>query len=492
MINFESMLFDEVVQRVLLYSPKIEIKPAHLANGLFRSICGTSVNATSQHAAVYPKGYPTLPDILPYSYLNANKQVREMLNSLLAADSTVFQNVQQSSYSLSHVSHITNDNHDRRAGEWLHAILARDTDGGTSPALGLLRELLTQTDRERSDELSVLTLPLVDPATITLDKFPHVSATELPKSLAVDGYGRFCDPVVQAIRGGFDQLAEYDRTTARYNGKLDTLRHLVTWGCFAIYLHLANIGRSELEQRVPMLLVMTETSSPTLQQASIQSYQWVSRLIDKFFRQEFLKIIDDWSVMNQYGALETDADLQQQIRDIKWKRQRGGMKQSVDKLEKYSKTCLTFYLSYCSDTANQSPRVAFTNAVTDMMDAVLSSSPRVVARGLGVRIGLLTTSRKQTQKLYAPQSDLLEVLVRASVPRGAQWTIQELAHHWVDHFGILFGALGNENERLATWGISGVDGATLNANVDALAKMLEMSGYARRYADGVVLVEVKE
>ena len=151
---------------------------------------------------------------------------------------------------------------------------------------------------------------------------------------------------------------------------------------------------------------------------------------------------------------------------------------------------LRFYNSYQSEAAGLTPVQAFAHAAVDMLDLFLSSSPADVARALGVRIGLLSAPRKRTEKLYAPEADLLEVLVRASLPVGETWPLPDLAHYWAERYGILLGALGDENERLARRGIEAVAGDEYQRNVSRLVDLLEMSGYALRYADGVVLVQV--
>ncbi len=479
-LNFESDIFDKMIDRTLFYSPKIEIRPVHLANGFFRAICGKYAKAEYQQMAIYPKEYPKM---------DINEQVRGVLNTILSADGAVYRQAHTSSYTLSRVSHITRDNHDRRTGEWLLAILAHNDGEGPSPALQLLRELLTQDNRRRSDEISVLTLPLFTPDNSSLEDFKPQFPDQTPSSLEVDVSGFFSDPLLYSIRKGFDKLAAHDQEIGKYGGKLDMLRRMVVWGCFAIYLHLANSGREERNKRLPLLLQMTDKSNTTLEEASIQSYQWMGRSIDSFLRKMVSTAIEILVQEGTYGSWETDADVMQHISDMNW--QAGGhIRKKEEKLLQLTERCLYFYASYLSDTANLSPSTAFANAVTDLIDQILSSSPRDVAGALATRIGLLPSSRRQ--KYYTPMPDLLEVLVRASVPPGQQWTINELAAYWADNYGLLFGALGNENDTLANWGISLVNGSELYENINALADILEMSGYARRYADGVVLVSVRE
>jgi hypothetical protein len=273
----------------------------------------------------------------------------------------------------------------------------------------------------------------------------------------------------------------------------DTLRRFVIWGCFGVYMHLANAGRDQLDRRVPILFCMPRERVPTLQQASIQSYRWAARSIDTFFRKEIRRQVEQLRSSGQYGSWASDEDIEHIIATIQsWKATSGRMRQKTRTDQDNARDFRSFYYSYRSTTASQPPHLAFANAAADLLDRVLTSSPDDVARALGTRIGLLGVTSRRTHRRYSPQPDLLEVLVRASVPKGESWSINKLAEYWSTQYGILFGALGNENEQLARWGISAVDGSELRTNADHVATTLEWSGYARRYADGVVLVTVKE
>ncbi len=59
-LNYRDVFFYDIVNSILDYKPSIEIKPAHLANGFFRAICGGYVNNNEQHKSIYPKSFPSL------------------------------------------------------------------------------------------------------------------------------------------------------------------------------------------------------------------------------------------------------------------------------------------------------------------------------------------------------------------------------------------------------------------------------------------------
>jgi hypothetical protein len=495
-LDYRETFFYRISESFWGYKPWIEIKPAHLANGFFRAICGVYSNNPVQHKAVYPKYFANLREIPEFQSASTSQknaldffenrdEEREMLYLLLNADGTVFRGVNTSSYTLSHTSHITTDNHDRDAGIWLYRIL---TNGGISLAVELLNELLQQDDSHRSDELSVLTLPLDEP---TKRKKSRLYENWSPASLNVDRTGKFCDPLIDTIRCAFDQLAQNQAEAAKHAGKLDTLRQFVMLGCFAIYLHLANSGVDNRQERIPMLLTFGQPK-PTLRQASIRSYQLMLRSIDDFLRSKLKEVVDKLAETEEYGPWATDQDIKRHIEEtINWFRLESdkGREKEKPKVESFRQDCLRFYHSYRSEAAKYSPSEAFSNAATDMLGLVLSSKPQAIARALGTRIGLLNPGR---DKRYMPQPDLLEVLVKASIPKGETWTLVELATCWADEYGILFGALGDEDTRLAKWGIPAIDRNELISNVTEFGILLEMIGYARRYADGVVLVKVEE
>ena len=250
MLDYRQDFFFKIIRATLGYTPAIEIKPSHLANGLFRAVCGGYLNNEPQHWASYPKGYPELvPDPMDLHqqrnrrlferfssqqqealrFLDGKEREREMLHLLLSADKTVFRSVGTSSYTLSHSSHITNDNHDRDTGIWLYYILKQ---GKNCPALNLLVQLLQQEPRQRTDELSVLTLPFVDEQSQLKIYKQQEYRDWAPESLKVDTDGQFCDPIICTIRNAFDQLAQNDTLIANRNGKLDTLRRFATLACF--------------------------------------------------------------------------------------------------------------------------------------------------------------------------------------------------------------------------------------------------------------------
>jgi hypothetical protein len=485
-IDFRKVFFYDLMSATLGYKPWIEIRPAHLANGLFGAVCGGYVNNKAQHVAIYPKATPinTFESELQeyaFSFLERHNDKRDMLHYLFSADKTVFKAVSTSSYSLSHANHVTSDNHDRDAGKWLCEILSTGQD---KPALDLLRELLLQEPRKRNDELAVLTLPLEFSHQQRKAKQPF---DPLPTTLEmVDG--QFHDPLVREIRTAFDQLARNDMHSARQNGKLDTLRRITTLGCFAIYLHLMNSGNNNSDRRIP-LLMRIDKSGRTLHQASIATYRCGLRSIDTFVRETVRPIVEKYSPT---GGWSDDVVQQFICTEIDWFRnnQERNSDQGRDKVQRFQDACWQFYQSYRSGSASFDAVEALVYAITNTLGIVLSSTPQDIARALGTRIGLLGPYEGNRRKSYLPHPDLLEILVRSIVPQGDTWPLRELARQWADRFGIFCGVLGDENDSLQQWDISLVDRAELAANEAALTDMLTQSGYARRYADGVVLVHV--
>ena len=504
-LDFRKTFFEEIVKVQLGYVPSIMIAPAHLANGFFRAIGGGYYNNPAQHWAVYAKTDPLRGPNPPRTKrqfenfteqqqaalraLSANGNARRAISEAFAADSTLFGPVNQSSYSLSHARHTTNDNHDRETGQWLCDILQ---NGDLHLAYDLLHKLLTQvaihTNPEESvmsDVLSLMSLPFIDESQEPKQKdLPHWP----PMSLKVIDSGQFQDDIVNVIRAAFDQLAANDERSALKNGKLDTLRRMTTLGCFSVYLHLINIGG--VEQRVPMLLNLNKNSR-TLKRASQASYQAIVPSIESFFHTAITQKLDQLMAEGVFGELNDEPSIRSFIEDtINWYRNRPNVRED-SKVAGFKHDCWNFYESYRGETAGYEPIKALSYALTDMIGLVFSAKPYDVARNLGVKIGLLTRGDRKGSKAYELHPDLLEVLVRATLPVGQEWTIKELAQAWFDDFGLLFGGLGNENEILADWGAPPIDHSELATNVRQLEQQLELSGYAQRYADGVVLIRVE-
>lgn len=510
-LKFREIFFEEIVKTELGYVPSIMFAPAHLANGLFRAIGGGYYNNEAQHWAIFAKTDPLRGPNPPRTerqferfnkhqkealrFLNKNSVARKAIADAFAADHTVFRGVNVSSYSLSHVRHTTNDNHDRETGQWLCGILYQ---GDMHPAYDLLKKLLTQVpirtapdDLVMSDVLSVLSLPFVDES-----QQPKSKSLEdwRPKSLTVNDHGQFDDEIVNTIRTAFDRLAANDERSALKNGKLDTLRRMTTLGCFSVYLHLVNIGTNK--ERVPMFLNL-DRQSRTLKRASQASYRAIIRSIESFFQTAIAKKLDVLAVDGPFRVLDNgdgsnddfNALVRQFIEDIDWYRNPSNSKED-GKVTSFKNDCWNFYLSYRGDAAKYTPKEALAHALTDLIGLVFSAKPYDVARNLGVKIGLLTRGDPPNNKAYQLHPDLLEVLVRATVPAGEEWTSKELAQEWYKRFGLLFGGLGYENEILPAWGVPPVDLSELAANVRQLEQQLELSGYAQRYADGVVLIRV--
>lgn len=507
-IDFRKVFFEDIVNFELGYNPRIEIKPVHLANGLFRAVCGGYANNEAQHMAIYPKGYialvpDSLSDALPYGrtlrnkfpdysssqqdalrFLNGQEDKRAMLNALLGADKALYRLVQTSSYSLSHASHITTDNHDRDTGRWLHTILKH---GESHPALDLLSELLLQESNDRNDELSLITLPLDSMGVLRQQDGYYFE----PENTKPNNMGSFDDPIIRTIRESFDLLAKNDEKGAHKNGKLDTLRHFVTLGCFSVYFHLANAGREH--SLVPMIFRF-DRSLTTLSKASIRSYQYLLRSIDDYLYKEINRVLHELDKSGLYGSWDDDDAIEKHVREtIDWHQTKTSSSRANEerKIIKLQQKCLNFYYSYRGETASIPPREALAHAIRYILSDVLSATPQDVVRGLGTRIGLLSQYSGRHSKTYDPHPDLLEVLVRSTIPLGETWTLNTLAKHWADEYGILCGALGDENERINSLGVFVDQGEWLD-NMNSMAEILELSGYARRYADGVVLITVEQ
>lgn len=513
-LDFRKTFFEDIVKTKLGYVPSIVVAPSHMANGFFREITGGYYNNEAQHRAIFAGINPIPNDRDSFSrkfnslsvhqqnaleFLQSHPPQRQILSQVFRADKTVFRSVGTSSYTLSHAQHTTNDNHDRDVGRWLTHILKQ---GDKQLAYELLHELLTQgrvraTDSPvMSDALSLMTLPLMvwENEQREREQTPKTKQYDyqLPESLTRNANGMFPDSLITTIRSAFDRLAENDLESAKRNGKLDALHRMNMLACFTFYLHLINIG-VQRPRKLPLLLSL-DGNSRTLKRASQESYQLVRQSVDRFLYDAISEKIAQLNTNGEFGRWDNLAANEQHItQTIDWYRAQEGSSlraKESKKVDQLKINCRNFYSSYRETTTNNEIE-AIALALTDMVGMVFSETPASVARALGVKIGLLTRGDSQENKAYELHPDLLEVLVRAVIPVGEEWTIKQLAEYWHEQFGILFGGLGNENQKLAEWEITPVDVNELKQNQQALARQLELSGYAQSYADGIVSVRVE-
>ena len=486
--------FKEGVVVPLGYSPNsASVKPVHIANGLCRAVLGHYYDPRVLNQALIrwakhgsEERHPTaeliaeareqLGDLAEPRNLARLNELRELLRGVLGADGAVFDKNDNCSYTLTYKAHVTRDHNDRGTGDFLYGVLAADLGAGPSPTIGLLRELL----EDASDEISVLSLPL------TCGEEPHswnAEGDETPAALEVKRNGRgqvFRSQILRELRSGFDAVAKFERANG---SKLHSLRRLMLFATFALYLHLTHRGleyedgRSFAAQRPLVLTDFLQTGWSSVANASHATYNIGAKKIEAMITHGVRSVL-----IEEHGERWTTKQIEGFINEIEFK---GGDK----KKERSRKHFQEVYRSYAQ--AMRTNLNAFVHAMVDVMLEELSGTPFDFARALGVRGGLLAPrGQRAVKKRYAPSPELLEVLLAASMNSGEELELNELAERWRTKFGIITGALPTDSRDLGSASVFDATKEDLGRNAEALRDTLIEIGYGRRYADGVTIIRL--
>lgn len=483
-------LFKAGVVHGLGYSPNSSgIKPVHVANGLSRAVIGGYYDPKLlNHALVRwakrgtEERHPTaalvedagdrLGDFAdPAERLKLN-ELRALLKDVIGADDAVFDRNENCSYTLTHRFHVTRDHNDRGTGAFLYRMLSFDQGGGPSPAIELLKTLLD----DAADEIAAVSWPLIageKPIVYELDP------DDRPVSLAVDDDRRaFSSLIVRELRAGFDRLTAFELVRG---SKLHSLRRLVSFASFAIFFHLIHRGldyeqpERQVTRRVPTLLDFTRGGWTPIALASHGTYslaiKGIERMMAEGIQDALAEEAEEWSAERVEQFIQ-DAALQ------------GSASRQAQKRRQF----LEVFRSYATDGEDVLKAASF--AIVDSLVDEMSGTPIDFARALGVRCGLLAPrGQRAVKKRYAPSAELLEVLLAATLRPDEDVELSELANLWWDRWGIMVGARPGDAQELARWAVQNATKEDLAANANALREALIEIGYARRYADGVTIIQ---
>lgn len=477
------------------YSPTSgSIKPVHVANGLCRAALGeyydpeylnralnrwANRGAEERHSTedLVNDAADRLGDLALTAHRNRLNELRELLRGVLGADGAVFDRNENCSYTLTHRAHVTRDHNDRGTGTFLYHLLAADLGQGESPALSLIRELLS----DASDEISILSLPLIadeSPISFSVDEDTHPEA--LKTKAGGDGVRTFRSPIARELRIGFDTLATYEHAQG---SKLHSLRRLVSFCALSLFIHIVNRsldyedGRSFRVRRPPVLLDIVQGGWSGIGIASHATYNLACKSIERMVGHGVRT-----ALTSDHGERWTTRQVEEFISEIE-------LRGNVKVQERKRKHFLEVFRSYANGT---SVAEAFALAAVDALLEDMNGTPFDFARALGVRGGLLAPrGQRAVKKRYAPSPELLEVLLASTTRPGEELELEELAERWWDRYGVLTGARQGDASELARWSILDATKEDLVANADALRSTLIDIGYARRYADGVTIIRLR-
>ncbi|MEQ1907444.1 MAG: hypothetical protein ABMA15_01390 [Vicinamibacterales bacterium] len=457
------------------------IKPAHIANGWFRRLLGkyydpVLLNQTvihwTQNGEINPSDrlLADNPSVFepfrPVAKRSEFEDLRSDLKALVSpSGGAVNKGNRLSSYNITCDRHITEDYNDRHVGAFLHQLVSADFGNGPSPVVGLILRILLNP----RDEISSVTAPLVLSAKATDVSIGTYKAESVFKKKGKS----FASPTLKSLRVGFDNLAAFETS---YGGGLDALRRSVAFGVFALLLHMTNREGETAGTAgpAPLLLYFADRQRTTAYQASHATYNRARRSIETLYADK----LTDWLVL-RVGQRPTPKKLDQLIKDLDFGRDSDAQRERLRK-------------SFKSFSSQLSALPAMAEALREAIFRSASGTPLDFYRQLGVKSGFVRPAgNNAVRKFYTLEGVLLEAVLASILPDG-QMTFREFLDQLYSRYGLLTGGRPEDARVLLQHGIGNATVQDLRANSHVFRQQLVSLGWARQFADGVLVVKVPE
>jgi hypothetical protein len=462
------------------------IKPVHIANGLGRWLTRRSYSTRAlahmlrrwvknQRLNVLEERYPNALILEQYgeafqpasgTMLNqaALSDLRALALGALAADDAVFDDPDKSSYTLSNERFLSKDPSDQRAGLFVARLLDAGKPGR---AASRLRALLESGD----DPWTVLGEPMLafgSPREERLTSEGEAIAALSDPLFETDTKGEMLSRPLRRLRVAFDRLARFEEVE---HSKLNSLRPLVLFACFALHVHMLSRW-SEVkpgEPRPPILLDLFNGDRTAIRDASRATVRAAGDAVEGLLYHRIGEYID-------LSLREPNS------RDALF-----GIAAVRERFESY-------------EGAQLSEAQALTEAYLDIGIEAIGCQPIEYVTEVGRRAGYMTPWAVQgrggkLQKRYGLNDEFLEVLVAATVEPDNPLEFNEFLDRLRDDYGIVVGrpkddeVIRRNNLNNAQFGTpTSITEEELRLNVAALRRAIESIGYAKTYADGRTLI----
>lgn len=485
----------DVCDRELGFQPlNYSIKPVHVANGLARALTlrsyGTDALARTlrryvvkQKLGVEQERHPNSEILDRYgdafeplrgSSLNHQRlsRLRALSLDVIGADGAVFDQEDMSSYTLTNERFVTKDPSDRHSGLFLARLLRAEHDG-RHDAADLLLTLL----KSENDAWTTLALPLLKFGAVREQRIDGDAAKRaaLADHLFSATVGRLDSPTLAVLRESYDRLARFE---GKAGSKLNSLRRLVLFGCFALHVYAISRWRERnpARPRPPILFDMFDGSVKTIRDSSRAGLRAAGDAI------EFL-ILDCFK-----EEIEAVGTTQEQLL---------GVLDEIDADESIGTDFRTY------SAGDREPVDALARAIVDAAFSKAREHPIGSFIELGRRAGFLSPWANsgrggKLQKRYTATAEFLEILVAATVDPDDPLEFPEFLDRLKDDFGIVLGRpqdtplVRRNNLASEQFGPpTSINEEDLRRNVSALRHLLVEIGYGKNYADGRTIVTTK-
>jgi hypothetical protein len=405
----------------------------------------------------------------PFQQVGKHREFKEFRSDLKLLVSptggAVNKGNRQSSYNITCEQHLTEDYNDRSVGAFLYQLIATELGGKRSPVYDLLTDIL----KNPKDEVSALTAPLTFNAAES-----DVAIGNYPAESVFKKRGKqFQSRVLQNLRSGFDNVADFE---LNYGGGLDALRRLVAFGVFSVLIHMANrrdefAGAAEF---APQLLYFPDRQRNTAYLASHYTYNFTRQAIESLYTDRLRGWLEP-----RIGPKPTAKKCEQFVAE-----QDFGPASPLRREQ--------LLMSYQSYVSQMSSLTAMAEALRETIFRDLSGTPLEFYRGLGVRLGYLRPAgNSAVRKYYTLEGGLLEAVLASILPKG-EMTFHQFLNELYARYGLITGGRPEDSELLMSNGIGHATVQDLRANAGVFRQLLLSLGWARQFADGVLVVQVPE
>lgn len=456
-----------------------KVKPVHVANGVFRVLCGQIPNnaGVKKLSLVESKkgikGYDTiavwreladggrLEDDIREEELDA---ARRMIQKLLDADSAVYIDKAKSdhmlSFSLSSKYFITSAAMYEDAGEFIGSVIRSACPALTNYIVSLLNDA--------NDPISQLFLPVtsdeagcpVNAENTFAELFPEHTQSEVVKGFAA------------SIRAGGDcflqNLKDQPNTFTQ-------LRLFNIFCMFSLFRYIAYLEAFCTAAKLPPMLLDFSGGRGSIADASSATYAHIRRSLSRFCSWAYARILEeDYTVaqlkLSDDPVRKTGA-VSQETRD------------AIKSIWKMAK-------DEAANAEGDAAYIIFGRAINNILGREADFHPGNYIRAVGLLSGILYPPNSSNNRFVISQ-DVLEMLLMCTVNPGVPITGSMVRKRLWERCGVLIGGTSFEESVLHSAGVAlQADVDALEQNFENFAHTMEELGFADAKADGILQIHL--
>lgn len=462
-------------------------KPSHIANGLFRCVTNKEVDNDDLHkwllyntvkktkpskdivkeyASILEDGEQTDPDRVT--------QLRKMITSVVNHDRTVYPSYDSSAYTVSSFWLI----HPRvlaeaRIGDFVFELLSKEIEGKRSSALKMLADAL---NNDHNDLTRIL-----KPILTLVNEGDKIKSSPLNYPSEDEIHWNSCK---QVLREGFDRLAANLILTGEAKNPLIVQERMVNFAGFCAFFYITNAVTSLTDSMYAPILVDANMGSKSMKRASEQSFTIAKKAVEDYFVECIKRILSDDIFEDTVEGCEDWIN-----HDLRFV--------TTEDDDKQRPAIKSYFQNF--NTGEGSPIEALSRAIQMALYTFkyVNNSPSDFCRVLSVRFGLAGPKSEAIKiKRYNVDSFTLEtlslsVLSEDDIKIGINY--KEFGKKLTATYNILLGCeIEEEMSILQHFNISqntpGDLRGDLVLNAKTVADTLISLGHAKRYADGVTVI----